>query len=208
MGRVRTPTVLQMEATECGAACLAILLRHYGRFVPLLELREACGVSRDGSNAASLKRAAAIYGLQGKGYQMEIDALRRRKMPVILFWEFNHFVVLEGFRGNQVAINDPASGPRWIGAEGFSASFTGIVLDLKPGPEFRRGGSNPGIWTLVWDRLRTEPGPIIFCLLAGLLLVGPQLAMPIFTQIYIDEVWGEGFRGWLKPLLWTMALVI
>lgn len=208
MGRTRTPIVLQMEATECGATCLAIILRYFGRYVPLLELREACGVSRDGSNAATLKRAAEIYGLEGKGYQLEIDALRRWKMPVILFWEFNHFVVLEGFRGNSAAINDPAYGPRWIGAEAFSASFTGVVLDLKPGPKFQRGGRIPGAWTLIWAWLRKEWGSVLFCLLSGLLLIGPQLAMPVFTQIYIDEIWGQGFREWLKPILWTMALVI
>jgi NHLM bacteriocin system ABC transporter peptidase/ATP-binding protein len=197
-----------MEATECGAACLAIILRYYGRYVPLIELREACGVSRDGSNAATLKRAAEIYGLEGKGYQMELDALRRWRMPVILFWDFNHFVVLEGFRGKSVAINDPANGPRWIGAEAFSASFTGVVLDLKPGPEFQRGGRIPGAWNLIWTWLRKEWGSVLFCLLAGLLLIGPQLAMPVFTQIYIDEIWGQGFREWLKPILWSMALVI
>ena len=208
MGRIRTPTVLQMEATECGAACLAIILRHYGRIVSLLELREACGVSRDGSDAASLVRAAALYGLEGKGFQMEIKDLRRWRCPVILFWDFNHFVVLEGFRGHRVAINDPAIGPRWVGAEAFSASFTGVVLDLKPGPTFRRGGRIPGVWPLVLVRLRKEPGSVLFCLMAGLLLIGPQLAMPVFTQIYIDEVWGAGLGQWLKPMLWTMALMI
>jgi NHLM bacteriocin system ABC transporter peptidase/ATP-binding protein len=187
---------------------LAIILRYYGRYVPLIELREACGVSRDGSNAATLKRAAEIYGLEGKGYQMEVDALRRWRMPVILFWEFNHFVVLEGFRNKSVAINDPANGPRWIGAETFSASFTGVVLDLKPGPKFQRGGRITGAWGLIWTWLRKEWGAVLFCLLAGLLLIGPQLAMPVFTQIYIDEIWGQGFREWLKPVLWTMALVI
>jgi ABC-type bacteriocin/lantibiotic exporter with double-glycine peptidase domain len=135
MGRIRTPTVQQMEASECGAACLAILLRHYGRQVSLLELREVCGVSRDGSDAASLLRGGAHYGLEGKGFRMEISALRQRQPPVILFWEFNHFVVLEGFEGGRVAINDPAIGPRWVSEAAFDEAFTGVVLEMHPGQQ-------------------------------------------------------------------------
>ena len=208
LGRIRTPTVLQMEAAECGAACLAIVLRHFGRVVPLLELRQACGVSRDGSDAASLLRAARLYGLDGKGFRMDLAALRRQRLPLILFWEFNHFLVLEGFRGNRVALNDPATGPRWVSLAAFSAGFTGVVLQLRPGPEFRRGGRVPNAWGLVLRRLAGEWRGALFTLLAGLLLILPQLAMPMFTQIYIDDVWGASLRQWLKPMLWAMALTI
>ena len=206
--RVRTPTVLQMEATECGAACLAIVLRHYGRVVPLLELRQVCGVSRDGSDAASLVRAARLYGLEGKGFRMDLAALRRQRMPLVLFWEFNHFLVLEGFRGNRVALNDPATGPRWLSLEAFRAGFTGVVLELRPGPGFRRGGRAPQPWGLLLRRLAPEWRAVTFTLLAGLLLLLPQLAMPVFTQIYVDDVWGSSLRHWLKPMLWAMALTI
>ncbi|MEB3243079.1 MAG: NHLP family bacteriocin export ABC transporter peptidase/permease/ATPase subunit [Cyanobacteriota bacterium] len=208
MGRVSTPTVLQMEATECGAACLAILLRHYGRVVSLLELRQVCGVTRDGSDAASLLRAAKLYGLEGKGYRIDLEALRKQQPPLIVFWEFNHFLVLEGFRGNRVALNDPATGPRWVGLQTFSAGFTGVVLQLKPGPDFRRGGSVSSAWRLLAARLRPEWRAALFGWLAGLLLILPQLAMPIFTQIYIDDVWGSALSHWLKPMLWAMALTI
>ena len=190
----RTPTTLQMEAAECGAACLAIVLRHYGRVVPLLELRQVCGVSRDGSDAASLLRAARLYGLEGKGFRMDMAALRQQRMPLILFWEFNHFLVLDGFQGNRVALNDPATGPRWVGLETFSAGFTGVVLELRPGPRFRRGGRAPQPWGLLFKRLASEWRVALFTLLAGLLLILPQLAMPVFTQIYIDEVWGSSLR--------------
>lgn len=208
MPRIRTPTILQMEATECGAACLAILLRHFGRVVPLLELRQVCGVTRDGSDAASLLRAGKLYGLEGKGYRMDLTALRQQKPPLILFWEFNHFLVFEGFQGQRVAINDPATGPRWVSLEAFSAGFTGVVLQLQPGPTFRRGGRVPNPWRLVGSRLRQEWRPALFSLLAGLLLILPQLAMPVFTQIYIDDVWGSALRQWLKPMLWAMAITI
>ncbi|QPN70740.1 NHLP family bacteriocin export ABC transporter peptidase/permease/ATPase subunit [Synechococcus sp. CBW1108] len=208
MGRIRTPTVLQMEASECGAACLGILLRHYGRVVPLLELRKVCGVTRDGSNAASLLRAGALYGLEGKGYRMDLEALLQQRPPLILFWEFNHFLVFEGFQGNRVALNDPATGPRWVSLETFSAGFTGVVLQLVPGPSFQQGGRDTKAWRLVGGRLQQEWRAALFTLLAGLLLLLPQLAMPVFTQIYIDDVWGSSLRDWLKPMLWAMALAI
>ena len=205
MGRIRTPTVLQMEAAECGAACLAILLRHYGRVVSPLELRQVCGVTRDGSDAASLLRAGKLYGLEGKGYRLDLQALRQQRLPLILFWEFNHFLVLEGFAGNRVALNDPAMGPRWVSREVFGAGFTGVALRLTPGVQFRRGGRVPSGWGLLLDRLRQEWPAAVFSLLAGVLLILPQLAMPVFTQIYIDDVWGSALRQWLKPMLWAMA---
>jgi len=208
MGRIITPTVLQMEAAECGAASLAIVLRHYGKLVSLEELRQVCGVSRDGSDAASLLRAGRFYGLEGKGYRLDLDALRQQRLPLILFWEFNHFLVLEGFSGKRVALNDPASGRRWLDLEAFSAGFTGVALQFTPGPGFQRGGRKPSSWRLIGARLGQEWPTALFTLTAGLLLILPQLAMPIFTQIYIDDVWGSALGQWLKPMLWAMALAI
>jgi NHLM bacteriocin system ABC transporter peptidase/ATP-binding protein len=208
MWKIRTPTVLQMEATECGAACLAIILRYYGRFVPLLEVREACGVTRDGSSAVSLKRAASLYGLETKAYQMDIDHLRKVEFPVILFWEFNHYVVLESFRPNRVAINDPALGRRSVTFDSFSSSFTGVVLDLKPGPSFKRGGKLASSWHYLLKQVVREWPYSLFTLSSGFLLILPKLSLPVFTQIYIDQVWNEGMLFWLKPMLWIMVLMI
>lgn len=206
--RIRTPTVLQMETTECGAASLAIVLRHYGRVVSLLELREVCGVNRDGSDAESLLQAGALYGLKGDAYAMDVGSLRQERPPLILFWEFNHFLVFEGFRGNRVALNDPATGPRWVSLKAFHGGFTGVALELRPGPDFRRGGRAPSVWPVLSAWLRQEWRPALFTLLAGLVLILPQLALPIFTQIYIDDVWGSSLRHWLKPMLWAMALTV
>lgn len=205
---VRTPTVLQMENTECGAASLSIVLQHYGRYVPLTQLRELCGVSRDGSDAANLILAARSLGLDAKGFKKSIAALENVKPPAILFWEFNHFLVFEGFRGDRVALNDPALGPRTVSREQFDRSYTGIVLTMEPGPEFQRGGRAPSPWPIVWRRLSSEPMGALFIAIAGLLLILPQLVMPVFAQIYLDEVIGNAMNHWLKPMLWAMALTI
>ena len=205
---VRTPTVLQMENTECGAASLSIVLQYYGRYVPLTQLRELCGVSRDGTDAANLILAARSLGLDAKGFQKGLEALEQLKPPAILFWEFNHFLVFEGFRGDSVALNDPALGPRTVSREDFDRSYTGIVLTMEPGPGFQRGGRAPSVWPIVLRRMASEPMGVAFILLAGLLLILPQLVMPVFAQIYLDEVIGNAMSNWLKPMLWAMALTI
>ena len=205
---VQTPTRLQMESTECGAAALGIILQHYGRYVPLTQLRERCGVSRDGSDAANLILAAQSYGLNGRGFKKGIKALEKINAPAILFWEFNHFLVFEGFIGDKIALNDPALGPRKVSLSDFETSYTGIVLTLTPGEDFIQDGQAPTVWPIVWRRLFTEPGGALFILLSGLMLILPQLVMPIFSQIYIDEVIGNGMENWLKPMLWAMALTI
>ncbi|MAS28394.1 MAG: NHLP family bacteriocin export ABC transporter peptidase/permease/ATPase subunit, partial [Synechococcus sp. NAT40] len=130
------------------------------------------------------------------------------KPPAILFWEFNHFLVFEGFRGDRIALNDPALGPRSVSREEFDRSYTGIVLTMEPGPDFKRGGKAPSVWPIVLRRLASEPGAALFILIAGLLLILPQLVMPVFAQIYLDEVIGNNMNQWLKPMLWAMALSI
>ena len=205
---LRTPTVLQMENTECGAASLSIVLQHYGRYVPLTQLRELCGVSRDGSDAANLILAARSFGLDAKGFQISLEALEHIKPPVILFWEFNHFLVFEGFRGDRVALNDPALGPRTVSREEFDRSYTGIVLTMEPGNSFQRGGRAPTVWPIVLKRLLSEPLAALFIVCAGLLLILPQLVMPVFAQVYLDEVIGNNLNQWLKPMLWAMAFTI
>src|SRR5271170_6936536 len=117
--RVRTPSVLQMEATECGAASLAIILAYYRRHVPLDELRIECRVSRDGSNALYVKKTAEKYGLSGKGYQMSVDELRAVEPPFMVFWGLNHFLVVEGFGRDRVYLNDPATGRRTVSESAF-----------------------------------------------------------------------------------------
>jgi NHLM bacteriocin system ABC transporter peptidase/ATP-binding protein len=194
-----------MEAVECGAAALAIVLAHFGRFVPLEELRIACGVSRDGSKASNMVKAARRYGLDAKGYKKEPADLRTFPTPAILHWNFNHFIVLEGFRKGRVHVNDPASGPRTITEEELDQSFTGVVLGFSPGPEFARGGSPPRLLPALGRRLAGSGGALAFVLLAGLALVIPGMVAPIFSKVFVDNVLLENRREWLGPLLLAMA---
>ena len=140
-GRARVPVIMQMEALECGAASLAMVMAYYGKWVPLEQVRLDCGVSRDGSNAKNMLVAARNYGFEAQGFRCEPDALRENiALPCIIHWNFNHFVVLNGFRGGHAWINDPARGEIKVPLEDFDRAFTGICLQLIPGPDFIRPG--------------------------------------------------------------------
>ncbi len=204
--RVKTPTLVQMEAVECGAAALGIILGYYNRIVPLTQLRRDCGVSRDGSKASNVLKAARLYGLQAKGFKKSLDAVRSIEPPFIVFWNFNHFLVLEGFGKERVYINDPATGPRTVSYEEFNRAYTGVVLVMEPGENFQKGGSKKGIIPALASRLRNSRGAIIFCLLAGLILTIPRLAVPAFTQIFVDEILVQDRQDWLRPLILGMLL--
>jgi NHLM bacteriocin system ABC transporter peptidase/ATP-binding protein len=195
-----------METIECGAASLAIILGFYGRIVPLEELRSACGVSRNGSKASNMLRAARRYGLEAKGYKKEVDQLGEITLPAVLFWNFNHFLVLEGHRHGRYYLNDPASGPRSVSEEEFDDSFTGVVLTFTPGPDFEKGGSPQRLITSLKARLRGSKPAVTFIVVAGLCLAVPGLVVPTFVRLFVDEVLVAGSKGWLRPLVIGLLL--
>lgn len=206
MKRIKTPTVLQMEALECGAASLAMILAYHGLKVPLEELRMECGVSRDGSKASNILKAARKFGMEAKGFRFEPEDLKTMDFPVIIFWNFNHFVVLEGFGKDRVYINDPASGPRVISYEEFDRAFTGVVLTFTPTGNFEKGGVNDSVVRALMKRLDNAASPLAFIILAGLFLVVPGIVVPVFTRIFVDNVLVGQMTGWFRPLLLAMGI--
>ena len=189
--RITTPLLLQTHSTECGATCLGSVLAYFGRWVPFTELRDKCEVSRDGSTAAGIARAARSYGLECKGRSVHVHQLRNMPLPLILFWEFNHFLILEGFDRKHFYLNDPATGRCKVSAEEFGTSFSGIVLQFNPGPEFQRGGVQPNILQRIPVWLHGAWGGLAYAIACGLMLAVLALVTPAILRIFVDRVLGE-----------------
>ncbi|MEA5575507.1 NHLP family bacteriocin export ABC transporter peptidase/permease/ATPase subunit [Anabaena sp. UHCC 0451] len=203
--RVKTPTVLQMEATECGAAALGIILAYYQYIVPLAELRQECGISRDGSKAANIVKAARRYGMEAKGYKKGLESLEKVPVPYIVFWNFNHFLVVEGFSENWVYLNDPAIGRRKVSKQEFNEAYTGIVLVIEPGTNFKKSGEKRNTFLALHSRLKNSYAALLLSIFAGIILTLPRLALPAFAQFFTDEILIQGQKEWLSPLLLAMV---
>lgn len=204
--RVTTPTVLQMETMECGAAVLGIVLGYYRRFVPLEELRVACGVSRDGVRIGNVLHAAAQYGMKGGGLQLAADQALQLKPPFIAYWDANHFVVVEGATAHRVFINDPAFGRRSISRKEFTDSFSNVVLQLEPGPDFKPGGTRGRLLKTLYAWTDGSRPALAAIAAVTLMLVLPSILLPAFLKVFIDEILVRGFSTWLLPLLIGFAL--
>ena len=202
----RTPTILQLETVECGAASLAMILAYYGLHVPLERLRVECGVSRDGTKASNLLRAARLHGLVAKGYRKEPSAIGSLALPSIVFWNFNHFVVVEGFRNGKAYLNDPAQGRRVVDADEFDRSFTGIVLAFEPGPDFQPGGARPSVVGSLRKYFSAMRSAVAVMVALGLLLVVPGVVLPMLSSRFIDDVLVARTDSMVMPLLAGMAL--
>lgn len=206
--RIKVPTILQMEATECGAASLAMVLAHYGLWLPLERLRQECGVTRDGSNARNILQAARRLGCTAKAYAWPADVLRTKEYPLILHWEFNHFVVLEGIQGDTAYLNDPAMGRRTVPWEDFTGSYTGIYLSILPSEGFRPMGSRYNVYRAVAEKLWQDKWAALFVLILGLCMIVPGLAAPVFNQIFLDEILTGAHVDWMSRLCAAMAAAI
>ena len=207
-GVIRTPTILQLEALECGAACLAMVLAYYGRWEPLEKLRVLCGVSRDGSKALNIVKAARALGLKAHGMRLEPTGLAKLATPAILFVNMNHFVVFEGLTKDGVQINDPGDGRRTVAAEEFDGMFTGVALVFEPTEAFEPGGEVPAILPRLWTMARGSRRPMLLLALAGILLAVFNLLLPGFERVYLDRILIERLDDWVYPLAWTLAATI
>ncbi len=200
----KTPTVFQMEMTECGAASLCMILAHYGCCIPLEEMRVESGVSRDGCNLRGIKQAAVKYGMTARAFRREPESLKTMSMPCIIHWNFNHFVVLEGFKGKYAYLNDPAVGRRKLTMEELDEGFTGIVMTLVKTESFRKNKKRSTTPAFIRGRLKGQLGVIAKLLYVGFLLVFPGLTLPVLSQVFVDDVLGRGCN-WLVRLLVFMG---
>lgn len=208
MGRVRTPTILQMDAVEAGAAALAIVLAHHGRWVPLEALREACGVSRDGTTVRGLVDGARGHDLEATVERRDADGLAGLAMPAVVAWENGHWVVLEGFGRGRAFLNDPSIGRRAVPLETFRRGYGGLALALAPTRRFRKGGRKPSLGALLAPlAARVLPGLALFLLL-GLMLIVPGVVIPAFTKIFVDRILIDGNTDWLRPLIAAMLVAL
>ncbi len=190
--RVKVPTVWQMEAIECGAAALGMILAKDGQWVPLEELRNACGVSRDGSSARDIVRGAREFGLDYSAFAGGIDSLNGLAMPAILWWNYNHFVVLEHAKGGKFIVNDPAVGRRKVAASEFAESYSGLALTFQPTGAFAKRGHPFRALPSLAMRIRRSREGVLMAFLAGLLVMLPGLAVPLISQVFVNEVLASG----------------
>ena len=199
---VKVPVVMQMEALECGAASLCMVLAYYGKWLPLEQVRADCGVSRDGSSAKNVLKAARSYGLKAQGYRYEPEQLRRQaRFPCIIHWNFNHFVVLGGFHKNRDRLNDPARGAETETLEEYDKACTRIVQQVEPTEAFQPGGELSSVLAFARARLRGAGAAFAFVFLTGALSSVLGVVSPAFSRVFLDRILTGADPGWLYPFL-------
>jgi len=205
-GAAKVPVVMQMEALECGAASLAMVLAYYDKWIPLEQVRADCGVSRDGSNAKNVLRAARSYGLIAKGYRFEPEDLKKNgKFPCIIHWNFNHFVVLCGFKGDKAILNDPAQGHYAVSMEAFDKAFTGICLMFEPGEGFEPCGKPKSVLAFARQRMKGTGEAVAFTIITSVIASLLGIIQPGFSRVFLDRLLTGENPEWVTPFLWALA---
>lgn len=204
----KVPVVMQMEALECGAAALCMVLAYHGKWLPLEQVRLDCGISRDGSSAKNMLKAARSYGLKAAGYRMEPLELRSLDFPVILHWNFNHFVVLNGFKKNKAVLNDPGRGTVEVPVEEFDKAFTGVVLKFEKTDAFVAEGKPKSVWGFAKKRLKGTLIPFVFVIATGILSAGIGMITPVFSKVFMDNILSGKNPDWLVPFITVMGIVL
>lgn len=206
-GYAKVPVVMQMETLECGAASLTMILAYYGKWLPLEQVRADCGVSRDGSNAKNILKAARSYGMMAKGYRYEPEELRQNgTFPCIFHWNFNHFVVLDGFKGNKAVLNDPARGNYTVSMETFDESFTGICLMMEPGEDFKPEGKPKSVILFAKKRLVGTGVALAFVVLTTIIASLTEVINSVFSRIFLDRLLTGQNPEWFRPFIIVLAL--
>lgn len=207
-GAAKVPMVMQMEALECGAASLTMILAYYDKWIPLERVRADCGVSRDGSNAKNVLKAARSYGLIAKGYRYEPEDLKKNgKFPCIIHWNFNHFLVLCGFRGNKAVLNDPAKGTYSVSMETFDKSFTGICLMFEPGENFEPGGKPKSVIDFAKKRLKGAGAAVAFVIATTIISSLIGIINPAFSRIFLDRLLTGQNPEWFLPFIISLSVL-
>ncbi|MBQ3044930.1 MAG: NHLP family bacteriocin export ABC transporter peptidase/permease/ATPase subunit [Clostridia bacterium] len=205
-GTAKVPVIMQMESLECGAASLAMILAYYEKWIPLEQVRADCGISRDGSNAKNIIRAARSYGLTAKGYRYEPEVLKKNgKFPCIIHWNFNHFLVLNGFKKGKAILNDPAKGTYSVSAEEFDKSFTGICLMFEPSENFEPSGKPDSVFEFARKRLRGAGVAVAFTIITAVIASLIGIIQPAFSRIFIDRLLTGKNPDWITPFIYGLA---
>ena len=203
---VKVPVVIQMEAVECGAASLTMILAYFGKWLPLEEVREACGVSRDGSSAKSILQAARRYGLKAKGYRTNTESLNGLQ-PAIIHWNFEHFVVFRGIKNGKAYLNDPASGPVKVPLAEFNRSFTGVAMEFEPSEAFVKGGHQTSIVSYIKKNMQGAKEAFWLTFILTLIGAFVGIATPLFTRIFFDDILSGRNATWATWFFILMAIL-
>ncbi len=205
-GVARVPVIMQLEALECGAASLAMIMAYYGKWIPLEKVRVDCGVSRDGANARALVNAAESYGFKTHAYKCEPENLQKEgKFPCIIHWNFNHFVVLDGFQGKYVWLNDPARGVIRISMEDFDKSFTGIVIEIEPAEGFQPEGKPKSTLAFAITRLGGASSAVMLVMFTSVISAMFGIINPTMSRVFMDRILTLDYQQWLMPFIILMA---